>query len=181
MPAQYSPYAQPRKRNRLALKWVLGIVGVIVVLIVGLPFLLNSLASPALQKNAANTALENDISKIAAALTTYISNNQNVLPASTAADATPGTLDICGSDCSTTKKQPVALNYYAATPSAVSFHSYASNLAVPDTKTVYIVTNAACKDDKSGLGNSSADNQSLVIVYAIQSGNGIKQQCLNPY
>lgn len=181
MPTQQSPHAQPRKRNRSALKWVLGIVGVIVLLIIALPFLLGSLASPALQKTTDNTSRENDISKIAAALITYISNNQNVLPASTAADATPGTLDICGSDCSVTQKQPVTLGYYAATPAAVSFRAYANNLAVPDAKTVYIVTNATCKDDKSGIGDSSADNQSLVILYAIQSGNGIKQQCLNPY
>ena len=183
-------HSAPKKRRKSILKWVMISVGIIVIAVVMLfvylaksPSTLDKLATPALQRNADNTKRENDAAMIASALATYISSHQNTFPQSTATDTAPKTLDVCGPDCTSAYKVTVQLGYYANTPSAVSFRNYATNLKVPDLKTVYIVPNANCKSDKSGIGTSTVGEKylSIVVLYAIQSGTAVKQQCLSPY
>jgi hypothetical protein len=195
IPPQLSPHHQPphldsKKHRHSLLKWLVVIVIAIVLIVVAAlayvsrhPATVSKLERPALERYADNTSRENDVSKIASALATYISGHQSNFPQSTTADATPGTLAICGPDCTPTNKVTVQLQYYANTPSAVSFRSYTAGLTVPDGQTVYLIPNANCSADKSGLGTSTIGQKylSIVVLYAIQSGNGIKQQCLSPY
>lgn len=189
-PQFQQPNLSLNKRKRPLLEWVIGAVVVVVLLLLTLfihfansPSTVNKLAAPALQSNADNTSRKNDVAMLTSALASYIDSHQGTFPQSTATDATPKTLDICGPNCSSPNKVTVQLGYYANTPSAVSFHSYSSNLEVPDLQTVYIVPNANCKSDNSGIGVSTIGQKylSIVVLYAIQSETTTKQQCLSPY
>ena len=159
------------------------VVGIVVLFLIlaaspKTPKTLDKLATPALETNSQNTERENDVAMLAGAISTYESNNQNALPQSTAADASPKTLDICGTSCTATTKSTVQLDYYANTPATTSLRSYATNLTVPDTQTIYIVPYASCKSDKSGIGTAAPGQYVVAILYALQSGKNTEQRCL---
>lgn len=143
---------------------------------------LGNLAKPALERNQRNTMRKNDVAKLAAALATYIQDNQGTLPQSIVPDDA-STLSICGADCASGNKQTVVLDYYSASASAISFQDYSSDLVVPDAETAFVVLNASCKVGGSGIGASSSGqrNLSLVILYAVEAGQKPEQQCLSPY
>jgi hypothetical protein len=179
----YAPTPQ-HKKSKAKVAGIIGLVVVvgIIILIAHLltsPKTLDKLATPTLQRNAANTSQKNDVAMVDSAVSNYVSSHNGVLPTTTVTDSTAGTLGICGADCTGSDKVTVTLSYFKNTPTAVQFHSYATNLTVPDSNTLYIVDNAACKSDNSGIGTqTSSGNVSAAFLYAYSSGSGIVQQCL---
>ena len=170
-------YAPPTPHHKKSKAKVV-VVGIMILLLT-LPILLDILATPALQRNAANTSQKNDVAMVDSAVSNYVSAHNGALPSATAADPTAGALDICGADCTGSDKVTVTLSYFSNTPSAVQFHSYSSNLTVPDNKTLYIVDNATCKSDNSGIGSqATSGNVSAAFLYAYSSSSGLTQQCL---
>ena len=168
------------------------IVILVFVIALGLVFLflaspkgnetLGELAKPALDRNQQNTLRKNDAAKLAGVLATYISQHQSSFPQTTSAvNAT--TIAVCGADCTEANKLTVSLDIYPNTTERVSFRQYNADLVVPDLQTMYIIPNANCKDDKTGVGISTVGQKylSIVVLYAIQEDSNVKQQCLSPY
>ena len=188
MPAQppansYVPMP-PYKKSKARIAGIIGLFVVlgIIILVAHLltsPKTLDKLATPALQRNAANTSQKNDVAMVVSAVSNYVSHHNGMLPTTTVPDSTAGTLDICGAGCTDSNKVTVTLSYFKSTTTAVLFHSYASNLTVPDSETLYIVDNAACKSGNSGIGTqTSSGTVSAAFLYASTSGSGLVQQCL---
>lgn len=179
----YAPTPRHKKSNAkvAVIVGLVVVVGIIVLFarLLTSPKTLDKLAAPALQSNAANTSQKNDVAIVYSAVSNYVSSHSGVLPTTTATDSTAGKLDICGADCTGSNKTTVTLSYFKNTPNAVEFHSYASNLKVPDSETLYIVDNATCKSDSSGIGTQTSSGiVSAAFLYASSSGSGISQQCL---
>ena len=172
------------KKSKAKVAGIIGLVvavGIIILLahLLTSPKTLDKLATPALQRNAANSSQKNDVAMVDSVVSSYVSSHNGVLPTTTATDSKAGTLDICGAVCTGSDKVTVILSYFKNTPTAVQFHSYASNLTVPDSNTLYIVDNAVCKSDNSGIGTqTSSGNVSAAFLYASSSSSGISQHCL---
>lgn len=126
-----------------------------------------------LSQNAANSSRKNDVAAILAAVNEYISNNNGTIPKTTATGSTANTLLICDTHCTSSNSSKANLAFY--TPAEVTFHSYASNLTIPDDKTVYIVTGATCNPNNT-IG-TPVEAVSSLTLYALQNGSGIKPQC----
>jgi hypothetical protein len=131
-----------------------------------------SSANNTLSQNANNTSRKNDISAILSTIGEYNANNNGLLPQTASPGSTPDALLICNKNCTAANSSSANLGYYS--PSKVTFHSYASNLVVPDDGTIYLVDGANCTKGTSIGGQGYL---STVVLYALQSGSGIEQQC----
>lgn len=171
----------------------------IVLAIAGLILLIVFLAVPALQRQSRNTQRKTDASSIAAALATYISNNNGKLPVSLGANATTNLLDICsaggaqnggvgGTACTAnTNTEAAKIGYYdlsvntnvrmtaAGTPAAgfalptVS----ATGTAISDTTItrdqVLIVPKVNCSPNGAAYSYSP---RTMVVLYVTESASG---------
>ena len=156
-------------------------IGVITVIVNSLTSSksLDTLATPALERNAANSSQKNDVARVIGAVSGYVSSHDGVLPTTTATGLTINMLNICGAVCTGSDKVSVTLSYFKNTSTAVKYRSYANDVTVPDSETLYIVNNATCKRNNSGIGyQTTKDNLSAAFLYAYPSSTGITQQCL---
>ena len=165
--------AVPAKKSDLK-KVIIGIIIVIIIFII-IGFLLSVMAKPALQTQANNTAIENNVSMLAVAVNDYQAKTSGIFPVSISPDTVSGTADICGVSCSNGTKIPVQLSFFK--PDSISIQNYSSKLKVPNVNTAYVVSNSFCNSSKTGIGQQS-NGSNFVVLYAIQAGSSPEQKCL---
>lgn len=151
------------------------ILGLSFFIVPGIILLLTFLAVPALQQDASNIERTADVKPIATGIRLYESNTSGKLPASIAEGPSIKDLDICGTSCSSGSSTGKLTFFTAAN---IQFHGYSDNLKVPNDDTVYIVEDAICNSSNTGLLLVSGNQNSVAILYALESPpHGIKQQC----
>jgi prepilin-type N-terminal cleavage/methylation domain-containing protein len=134
----------------------------IVLAIAGLIMLIVFLAVPALQRNAHNTSIKNDVSSILGAINEYENNNNGSLP--TVASVSGGTLTI-GSNCATTGSNCATshLGYITVVNNPTSTIS----TTAPAVGTVNLYSSATCNGNTPTVGTST---RSIVAYYQLEGG-----------
>ncbi|HWB39376.1 MAG TPA: hypothetical protein VG604_04040 [Candidatus Saccharimonadales bacterium] len=130
-------------------------------------------SSESLGQSSDNVSRKNDAATILAAVSDYQSNNLGALPTSLQKGAAEATIEFCGKSCD--GDGSAKLGFYSV--DNVSFQTYAGTLVVPDSKTVYIVNEATCKADGTGIGAAGTARDS-VVLFALESGSAVQQQCI---
>ena len=134
----------------------------IVLAIAGLIILIVLLAVPALQRNGRNTAIKNDASAIAAAVSEYKSNNDGKLP--TAASVTNGVVTVGASGTNTaTGKVQVG--------TTVNFVTAAAGFTTPAAAdgVITVISGAKCGPSTTDAAVVSA--RSVTVIYSIETGS----------
>lgn len=129
---------------------------VLVLAIAALIFLMIFVALPALQRGQANSARKSDAATVAAAINTYRTNKNGVLPANWAA------LDPYIDNLS---QLEIDQNHFIGTPGTVAADDREANL---DFALVYL--RAKCNDTKDGTVGGSAKQAAVVAV--VETGAG---------
>jgi hypothetical protein len=165
--------------KRFLTKKIMAIVGIVLTVAILGPILVSLASKPALKTRSENTAHTNDASAIWSAAETYAGSHKGVWPSSAVPDSAGNTINICGSVCDSGNKVSVKLS--TTNVAAISFKAYSTDLKVPDSSTIYLVTDALCKSDKSGIGDSTKGQKFafITVLYAVKSGGSIKQQCVS--
>lgn len=139
----------------------------IVLAIAGLIMLIVFLAVPALQRNSRNTAIKNDASAVAAAISEFESNNDG---------AAPGYLSQSGATVTFQTSSSVAGNTAVAkvggstTVNAVS----TTNMTTSSTfaaSNVYPVKGFNCA--------GTASSRSFAVWYGVEASSGVKGLCID--
>lgn len=136
---------------------------VLVLAIAGLIFLIVFLALPALQRSQRDTQRRNDVSRLMSQITTYQSNNQGALPASTA----------WNSSFKSTYLTAGGQQFGDPDTGDYTLSQAASDSTAPSTNvgniTIYI--DARCDSDLSnGVGDGTGDRQVAVVIPVEQGG-----------
>jgi TM2 domain-containing membrane protein YozV len=157
----------PKERKVLKIITLISLVfaGLYILGFVGLVFLL----SPA----SYNPQRVEDINSLQQVIRLFETNVSGSLPTNVVAG--PGTHDIniCGPSCENDGETTTKMLSY--NPKDVSIIAYNDQLHVPNTNTVYIVTNATCNNNQTGLGNTKIHD--VAILYELKSIFGAKQNC----
>lgn len=124
----------------------------IVLAIAGLIILIVLFAVPALQRNSRNTAIKNDASAVASAVSEFKSNNDGANPASISGT---GTVTVAG----TGSQASSTANLQAGTAT--------SNTATPAVGTVGYQINAVCP------GSTASPTRSTAIYYRVESSSTV--------
>lgn len=134
----------------------------IVLAIAGLIMLIVFLAVPALQRNAHNTSIKNDVSSILGAINEYENNNSGNLP--TAASVSSGTLTI-GSNCVTTGSNCATshLGYITVVENPTATIS----TTAPAVGTVNLFSGATCNGNTP---TASSSTRSIAAYYQLEGG-----------
>lgn len=149
----------------------------IVLAIAALILLIVFLAVPALQRNSRNTARKGDVSRITAATTEYISNNNGALP-------TLGAAGTSTTAAATIAKNAGNLSQYdfqtgtAATDNKLSVVDLSSGAyANPgDISTITIVRSAKCNGSDAQTGTV----RGVAILYSTEaSGSNVNKLCVD--
>ena len=169
---------QLHRRKAANLSGGFTIIEVMIVLaIAGLIMLIVFLAVPNLQRSSRNTQRKNDAAAIAGAVANFISNNGGSLPDSAGTDSSdPNTVDFCaGASCpsATGNFETAKLGYYV--PANVTLGSSAAP-ANQTKDTVYVDKGYSCNSSNTGIG--AASSRTAAILYAVESGSGVSQQCM---
>ena len=140
----------------------------IVLAIAGLILLIVFLAVPALQRNAHNTSIKNDVSGLLGGVNEYTNNNNGVVP-TTVSNGTANSVDIgaAGSNVATVK-----LGYIdASTASNVTLGKLASGTkSAPAVGVINIWTNAACDSTAAGQAKVGSGSRSVVALFTLEGG-----------
>ena len=143
----------------------------IVLAIAGLIILIVLLAVPALQRNSRNTQRKDAASQILTSVSNNISNNNGTLPANLAAlklaivDYKPGFY-------------PTANVYYgSSTPTVASSVGVAGNASTVGTENVIYLKGYTCGANNAPT-TTGASSRSYVVVYAVESGSSVAEQCI---
>ena len=144
----------------------------IVLAIAGLIILIVLLAVPALQRNGRNTAIKNDASAIAGALSEFRSNNDGKSP-QVYSQATGSSLVVFGATSDTQSNAKVQ-----ADTKIISFGTYTTGTAWPTNNgEIGVYRGAKCNDAGSGL---QASTRGMVVLYNIEtSGGGLSNKCID--
>lgn len=149
----------------------------IVLAIAGLIMLIVFLAVPALQRSSRNTQRKNDAAAIGGAIANFISNNGGTLPGSAGTDSTDAnSVDFCaGATCpsATANFEVAKLGIYL--PANVTLGSSAAP-GNQTNSTVYVDKGYSCNSTNTGVG--AASTRTAAILYAIESGSSVSQQCM---
>ena len=137
----------------------------IVLAIAGLIILIVLLAVPALQRNGRNTAIKNDASAIAAALSEFASNNDGKAP--TAISSSGSTITVGAS----TDTQAAAKVQGDTTVTGTIGGSTPPTAANPALGTIVVHKGVKC-------GNV-ASARALSVYYSVETSSGQKQQCVD--
>jgi prepilin-type N-terminal cleavage/methylation domain-containing protein len=135
----------------------------IVLAIAGLIMLIVFLAVPALQRNAHNTSIKNDVAGILGGINEFTNNNNGTLPTAASIAGNVVTLGancaVAGSNCAT-----VHVGYITAVanPTAVI------NTAAPALGTVNIFTTAVCNGNTPVAAGATPRN--FVAYYQLEGG-----------
>lgn len=154
----------------------------IVLAIAGLIILVVLLAVPALQRNARNTAIKNDASAVASAVSDYESNNDGTLPAAVVQAAGSGTFDMCdASPCggtvakATGKVQPnTTVNFETATSSTTTATS-----GKYDIGTIDVVFKAKCGTWDGTNQGVTYSPRATAVVYMIETSSSKVGKCID--
>lgn len=134
---------------------------VLVLAIAGLIFLMVFIALPALQRNQRDQARKNDVSVVAAAVTSYSSNNRGAFPD---AGDLAGYLDDLSDNSMTTSGEPNVV-----VPDDTSGVTSAS----PPDSQIMVIKGKVCgtvNNSSATLTNGTA--RQFVVVTKLESGNG---------
>jgi Tfp pilus assembly protein PilV len=124
-------------------------------------------------ENSDNAVRANDANSLLAAFSNFQANNEGA-PPTTVTAAGSSTAYLCASTtCDSTNSSVVNLGFYK--PQNISI-SIGEHLTVPDDKTVYISGAAGCVNKTTA--EHTNDAASTVVLYALQNGNTITQQCI---
>lgn len=147
----------------------------IVLAIAALILLIVFLAVPALQRNSRNTARKGDVSRVSAAITEFLSNNNGVLPA--AGTAASG-------DAQTIVNNAGSLAQYDFTTSAadqanftVVVEAAAADANPNDVNKIKVVTKAKC--GAAGVAVAGTSRQTAVLYTTESSGGGTNKLCVD--
>ena len=145
----------------------------IVLAIAGLIILIVLLAVPALQRNGRNTAIKNDASAIAAAISEYESNNDGAIPkAAVQSAATPSAVDICDANpCSAAVAKSTAKVQTSTVVSNVAAATANSATTSPGVGKINIFTGESC--------NGNASPRAAQIVYSVETSSGSTAKCID--
>jgi|SRR5581483_3564640 prepilin-type N-terminal cleavage/methylation domain-containing protein len=147
-------------RNRIASGFTI-IEVMIVLAIAGLIMLIVFLAVPALQRNAHNTSIKNDVSSILGAINEYENNNNGNLPS--AAAVSGGTLTI-GSSCTTAGSN--CATGHVGYVTTVNNPTATISTTAPAIGVVNLYSSATC----SGNTPVSGPARSIVAYYQLEGG-----------
>lgn len=136
----------------------------IVLAIAGLIILVVLLAVPALQRNARNTAIKNDVSAVAGGITEFSSNNDGQLPNTIV--AVNGTVTLSSVPAGTT----------SATQAKVQGNTAISIIILtpavpPPAGTIQIWLKHRC--------DGTASTRANAIFYSIENATAVQQKCLD--
>jgi len=153
------------------------IIEVLIVLaIAGLILLIVFLAVPALERSARNTQRKDDVGRITAAVSDFVSNNSGSLPASSTNCATlfsdVGTLNQFSNTCASPIGTPG--------PTSLAIISIASGTyAIPSANSneLILVEGVGTCATSGNLSFSAA--RSAVLLYSIETGSGFTWSCVN--
>lgn len=143
------------------------IIEVLIVLaIAGLIMLIVFLAVPALQRNAHNTSIKNDVSNILGGMTEFANNNNGLVPNSITGSTTNGfniTNTAAGSN-------PAAVKVGFVDGTTVTTITKASGTVTNSLNAaqVGIYTNAVCSG--SNATSTGATSRNFVVLYALEGG-----------
>jgi prepilin-type N-terminal cleavage/methylation domain-containing protein len=157
----------------------------IVLVIAGLILLIVFLAVPALQRSARNTSRKADASALAASVSEFINNNNGVVPTTLANAAGAGTLTGPTGTASASSK----LGYYTTGAGAANGDAEVVKQTALPTYTgggghdyLAVVTGGVCAAAGANQGTAAptwaitaASARSFVVVYQIETGNGLYQ------
>lgn len=130
---------------------------VLVLAIAALIFLMVFIALPALQRNQRDTARKNDVSTIASAVTSYVSNNRGDFPGTTSLDTYLNDLS------DNTDKASVTVNAGGTSVTSVA----------PSDGAVVIVPGKKCgASTATSQALSAGTRRQFVVVTKLESGNG---------
>ncbi len=141
------------------------IIEVLIVLaIAGLIMLIVFLAVPALQRNARNTQRKNDVGKLLAAASDFVSNNNGTLPTTT----------FCFGDAvlqgpTGTQQATATLGYYCKGSAVVAWTTGTAN--PNDVDRLWVRTGVKC-DGTTGDAIAGS-SRGIVALYTLE--NGVKQ------
>jgi prepilin-type N-terminal cleavage/methylation domain-containing protein len=143
----------------------------IVLAIAGLIMLIVFLAIPALQRNSRNTSRKEDVGRIGAATTEFVSNNDGKLPQITTASYT---------DAQTIVKSAGNLGQYDFSGFGIGNFSIvtgAATVANPNSKDkIQVVLNAKCGSGGAAT-STGASNRQMALQYAIENSGGTQPIC----
>ncbi len=140
----------------------------IVLAIAGLIMLIVFLAVPALQRNAHNTSIKNDVAGILAGMNEYSDNNNGTLPtaAGTVANSKfklgPNTTCAATDNCVTVKVGYV---------DTVSSPTSAVSTTAPALGTVKIFTKATCAGTNDNTPTGGGSGRQFVAFYTLEGGS----------
>jgi prepilin-type N-terminal cleavage/methylation domain-containing protein len=134
---------------------------VLVLAIAGLIFLMVFIALPALQRNQRDQARKNDVSVVAAAVTSYSSNNRGAFPS---VSNLSGYLDDLSDNSMTTSGEPNIV-----VPADTSSLTSAS----PEDSQIMVIKGKVCGDtDNTSARLTNGTARQFVVVTKLESGNG---------
>lgn len=146
------------------------IIEVLIVLaIAGLIMLIVFLAVPALQRNAHNTSIKNDVSNILGGMTEFENNNNGAVP-NKVANGTATGLDVTSTTAGANAAN-VKLGYIdgsglnGSIPNASA--SQTNNLTAGQAK---IYTKAVCAANGVDATSNNATSRNFVVLYALEGG-----------
>jgi len=141
----------------------------IVLAIAGLIMLIVFLAVPALQRNAHNTSIKNDVASALAAMNEYTNNNNGVPPtALSAGTTTTVVIGAAGTNTATAK-----VGYIDGTTVTFAKATAAVTNAQADG-TMKIYTSATCNSNGKDLVVASSRN--YAVLYGLEGGAKICQE-----
>lgn len=139
------------------------IIEVLIVLaIAGLIMLIVFLAVPALQRNAHNTSIKNDVSNILGGVSEYVNNNNGTLP---------DTLSISGQTV-TVSLAAGGTNSSTANVGYITAVSWTTDTTVPAVGTVDVVPGEVCNSTNTGAATGTPRN--YVALFTLEGG---AQEC----
>lgn len=133
----------------------------IVLAIAGLIMLIVFLAVPALQRNAHNTSIKNDVAGILGAMNEAVNNNSGTVPTATTGSNANTFVATGGAGYN---KADAKLGYI--TGSSVTIAAYSVGVVPPAVGSVKIVTSATC----NGNAAASGTPRQYVALFTLEGG-----------
>lgn len=155
------------------------IIEVLIVLaIAGLIMVAVFTAVPALQRSSRNTQRKSSAAQISASISSYVSNNNGVLPANQVAlqtalaDYKPGFFPSPGNIWFSTLS---AANVALLTTATVGGVGTATTVS---TESVLFASGVVCNSTNTGATTTGGSSRSYVILYAVETGSTAALQCI---
>lgn len=149
---------------------VLKILTAIYMVLVILSLVYFAMFVPSLIRNVKRKA---DVLSLQNSIKLFETNVSGSLPAATSVGNSKNEINICGLSCQNDGDVTSKLVFY--NPKSVSIKKYQSQLRAPDINTIYIVADATCNSELTGLGTTKIHD--MAILYQLKSITGSSQHC----